>query len=56
MRFRAILTPATLLMACFTATVFAEPFPANDAEARKRPPENQSSPDKLHRWKTPPLR
>ena len=42
MRFRAILTLATLFMACFTAAVFAQPLPANDEEAGKRPPENQS--------------
>jgi hypothetical protein len=42
MRFRAILTLATLFMACFTAAVFAQPLPANDAEAGERPPENQS--------------
>jgi|SRR5271163_3525008 len=42
MRFRAILTLATLFMACFTAAVFAQPVPATDGEAGKRPPENQS--------------
>ena len=42
MRFRVILTMATLFMACSTAAVFAKPLPANDAEAGKRPPENQS--------------
>jgi hypothetical protein len=42
MRFRAILTLATLFMACFTAAVFAQPLPANDVDAGKRPPENQS--------------
>jgi len=42
MKFRAILTLATLFMACFTAAVFAQPLPATDGEAGKRPPENQS--------------
>ena len=42
MRFRAILTLATLFMACFTAAVFSQALPANDAAAGSRPPENQS--------------
>jgi hypothetical protein len=42
MRFRAILTLATLFMACFTAAVFSQPLRAKDAPAGSRPPENQS--------------
>jgi len=42
MRFRAILTLATLFMACFTAAVFSQPLLAKDAAAGSRPPENQS--------------
>ena len=42
MRFRAILTMATLFMACFTAAVFSQPLPTKDAAAGNRPPENQS--------------
>jgi hypothetical protein len=42
MKFRAILTLATLFMACFTAAVFAQPMPATDAAPGKRQPENQS--------------
>ena len=42
MRFRAILTLATLFMACFTAAVFSQPSAATDAAAGNRPPENQS--------------
>jgi len=43
MRFRAILTLATLFMACFTAAVFARPLPATEAGAASRSPENQSA-------------
>ena len=42
MRFRAILSLATLFMACFTAAVFSQPLPTRDAPAGNRPPENQS--------------
>jgi hypothetical protein len=42
MRFRAILTLATLFMACFTAAVFSQPMPAKETPAGGRPPENQS--------------
>jgi|SRR5580692_2746128 hypothetical protein len=42
MRFRAILTLATLFMACFTAAVFSQPLPTSDGPAGSRPPENQS--------------
>jgi hypothetical protein len=42
MRFRAILTLATLFMACLTAAVFSQPLPAKESPAGSRPPENQS--------------
>jgi len=43
MRFRAILTLATLFMTCFTLAVFAQPLSSNSAGAEpSRPPENQS--------------
>jgi hypothetical protein len=42
MRFRAILTLATLFMACFTAAVFSQPLLAKDAAEGSRLPENQS--------------
>jgi hypothetical protein len=43
MRFRAILTLATLFMTCFTLAVFAEPFaPIGGAASTGRLPENQS--------------
>ena len=43
MRFRTILTLATLFMACFTLAVFAQPLPANGRDAgANRAPENQS--------------
>jgi hypothetical protein len=43
MRFRAILTLATLFMTCFTIAVFAEPSdPTGRAARTDRLPENQS--------------
>jgi flavin-dependent dehydrogenase len=43
MRFRTILSLATLFMACFTLAVFAQPMPANAAGlGESRAPENQS--------------
>jgi hypothetical protein len=42
MRFRAILSLATLFMACFTAAVFSQPLPTKDSSVGNRPPENQS--------------
>jgi hypothetical protein len=43
MRFRAILTLATLFMTCFTLAVFAQPLPPAGGAARtNRLPENQS--------------
>jgi hypothetical protein len=43
MRFRTVLTLATLFMACFTLAVFAQPLPAKDAGlGAGRAPENQS--------------
>lgn len=43
MRFRAILTLATIFMTCFTLAVYSQPLPATDAGAGpSRPPENQS--------------
>jgi hypothetical protein len=43
MRFRAILTLATLFMTCFTLAVFAEPFdPMGGAARTDSLPENQS--------------
>jgi hypothetical protein len=43
MRFRTILSLATLFMACFTLAVFAEPLPANAAgRSANRAAENQS--------------
>jgi hypothetical protein len=43
MRFRTILSLATLFMACFTLAVFAQPLPANAAgHSANRAPENQS--------------
>jgi len=43
MRFRTILSLATLFMACFTLAVFAQPLPADAAgHSTSRTPENQS--------------
>src|SRR5262245_29600656 len=44
MRFRAILTLATLFMACFTVATFAQPLPR---EGSKGLPENQSLSGKI---------
>jgi hypothetical protein len=43
MRFRTILSLATLFMACFTLAVFAQPLPANaTGHSTSLAPENQS--------------
>jgi len=43
MRFRTVLTLATLFMSCFTLAVFAQPLPAKDAGlSAGDAPENQS--------------
>jgi hypothetical protein len=43
MRFRTILSLATLFLTCFTIAVFAQPLPVNDAvSSARRAPENQS--------------
>lgn len=48
MRFRTILSLATLFLTCFTVAVFARPLPPNEARYNtNRAPENQSVSGKI---------
>jgi hypothetical protein len=42
MRFRAILTLATIFMTCFTIALYSQPLASSKTAAEPRPPENQS--------------
>jgi hypothetical protein len=47
MRFRTILSLATLFLACFTLAVFAQPLPSQEAYRTSAAPENQSLSGKI---------